>query len=94
MKTVLAIVAIFILIGTNPSLEQHRSRIRAAATEQAERELGDGIGGSLAKFVGVADMTGAFVAAGVGRVNLFVCSFGKYDGKIVSFGALGCVIVL
>ena len=94
MKTraLLFVFIVFLLIGTNPSLARHQEKVREVAVAESEKELGDGIVGSVAKFVGVADTVGAIVASSVGRVNLVVCSLGTCDGSIVSFGALGCVI--
>lgn len=92
MKFVLCVSAVFVLIATNPSLEQHRERVRADVAEHLERKA-TGLSGAFARFIGVPDFAASTVAMGVSRANLIVCSFGMYDGQIVSFGALGCVVV-
>lgn len=91
-KALLYVFIVFLLIGTNPSLGRHREKVREVAIAESEKELGDGIVGTTAKFVGVADTVGAVLASSVERVNLFVCSLGTYEGSVVSFGALGCVV--
>ena len=92
MKFWLCVIAVFVLIATNPSLEQHRAKIRVVAAEQVEREA-TGFWGGVARLVGLTDLAASAFALDVYRANLGICSFGMYDGKIVSFGALGCVIV-
>lgn len=50
MKILFAIIAVFALIATNPSVEQHRERIRAVVAEQLEREA-TGWSGAFARFI-------------------------------------------
>ena len=92
MKFMLSVIAVFVLIATNPSLEQHRERVRAVIAEQLEREA-TGWSGAFARLMGMPGFAASTVAMGVSRANLIVCSFGMYDGQIVSFGVLGCVVV-
>lgn len=93
MKFILCVIAAFILIAANPSLEQHQDRVRVVLAEKLEREA-TGWSGAITRFFRVPDFTAGMFALGVYRVNLLVCSFGMYDGEVVSFGALGCVIIL
>lgn len=93
MKFVLCVIAVFVLIATNPSLEQHRDRVRVVLAEKLEREA-TGWSGAFARLVGVPGFAASTVALGVYRANMLLCSFGMYDGEVVSFGALGCVIAL
>ena len=89
----LAIIAVFVLIATNPSLEKHRERIRAAVAEQAEKEA-TGVSGTFVRLFGLTDLAASLAVKGVSRANFIVCSFGMYDDKVISFGALGCVILV
>ena len=92
MKALIWLFVGILLVATNPSLGQHREKVCAVATEASEKELGDGVLGTVAKMGGVADVVGATVASSVKRVNLVVCSLGTLDDSVVSFGLLGCVI--
>ncbi len=93
MKVLLLIIALFILIATNPSLEMHRNRVADVVAASVARDMGGGIKGGLGRLFQLHTITGAAVAAEVGRVNLLVCSIGMIDDTPVSFGVLNCVFV-
>ena len=93
MKFLLSILIVFVLVATNPSPRQHQARIRDVVAAQASREMGDGIGGSFGRLIGAHEAAGEFVAAKVRYDNMFVCSLGRIDGKVVSFGVLNCVVL-
>lgn len=94
MQYILAIVAAVVLVFTNPTVEQHQTRIQEVATVAATKVLDEeGILGKLAKLLKVDKVMAGSIASSVERRNLLVCSVGVLDGTFVSFGVLNCVFV-
>ena len=93
MKAILVVIAVFILVATNPSVEVHRSRVADVVASCVARDMGGGLQGGLGRLFQLHTIAGAATASEVGRVNLFVCSIGMIDDTPVSFGILTCVFV-
>lgn len=93
MKILVTIAILAILVATNPSRAKHQERVFAVVSEQASREMGDGVGGAFGQLIGAHKVAGAFVADKLEYVNLFVCSLGRLDGEVVTIGALNCVVL-
>ena len=88
MKEMLVVIAAFILIATNPSLERHQARVSEVAASCYAEDMG-----VIGRFIQLHTVAGATIGPLVTRVNLVVCSIGMIDNTPVSLGALNCVLV-
>lgn len=93
MKALFFIIAVFILIATNPSLEKHQERVGDVVAYCVAKGMGDGLDGKIVRWLQLDKVTGEVTASTVSRVNFLVCSIGMIDDTLVSFGALNCVLV-
>lgn len=95
MKSLLSIIAIFILVATNPTLERHQKRVSEVWAERLNAQAATGsFFDKLGRWIGATDFAASAVALEVQRGNFLVFSVGLYEGKLVSIGALNCVLVL
>lgn len=88
MKEMLVVIAAFILIATNPSLERHQARVSEVAASCYAEDMGP-----IGRFFQLHTVAGRAIGPAVTRVNLVVCSIGMIDNTPVSLGALNCVLV-
>ncbi len=93
-KFLFPLLAIFILVATNPSLKQHQERTADVCVERLNARASSGsFFDKLKSWTGINDWAASVVCRSMWRANFLVCSFGVYDQEIISFGVLNCVFV-
>lgn len=91
-KLYVAITAIVVMALTNPSLESHRERVREYVVSQASHE--SGVFANIGKLLGLQYVAGDVAASATMRVNFCICSVGKIEDSVVSFGVMGFVFIV
>jgi hypothetical protein len=80
LSSALGVVLVVTLLVTNPGIEKHERTIKERVSQK----------NPIASVLGY----GLFASKIVDHRNFFVCSFGIFDGEIISIGVLSNVFVL
>ena len=91
-KSYVAIVVIAIMAFTNPSLECHQERVKEYLVSQASQE--SGFFANIGKLLGLHYVVGDVAASATTRVSYGICSVGKIEDSIVTFGVMGFVFIV